>query len=184
MKTQDSVLPEFIEIFYKCRKNIPIVTECIASDIERKGYSRYRFPEDATTEMLAIGERLWSFFDVNDVRFAGQVISMLMELGRDCLLALGLERSFDVHSYLYLPNPLASFSGLIPRHLKTDPYESYFSERGLVWQPIDFCLFQKLCNGERKYWPKNVRSRGFSYGQFATCSVWDGGQFWIIEAVN
>lgn len=183
MKTQDSVLPEFKDVFFDCRKNIPIVTECIASDIERKGYSRYRFPEDATIEMLRIGERLWPFFDENDTRFAGQIISMLMELGRDCLLALGLERSFDVHSYLYFPNPLSSFSGLIPKDWKTDPYESYFSERGLVWQPIDFCLIQ-LKQGERKYWPENVRSRGFSYGQFATCSVWDCGQLWIIEAIN
>jgi hypothetical protein len=182
MKTQDSILPEFKDVFSNCRKNIPIVKECIASDIERKGYSRYRFPQYATIELLPIGERLWEVAEL-DLGFAGQIVSMLMELGRDCLLVLGLEQSFDVRCYLYLPYPLSSFSGLIPKDWKADPYESFFSERGLVWQPIDFCLIQlKQC--ERKYWPKNVRSRGFSYGEFSSPSIWECGQLWIIEEIN
>jgi|GEM_PF-3604339 len=183
MSRQQSILPAYEEVLARYLGMIPKIAECCANDIERKGYSRYRFPPDAPAELLRIGEGLWPFFDENDVRFAGQIVSMLMELGSSCLSSLGLTDSFEVHTYLFFPGSSYSFSGLIPKQFGTDPYEAFFSEGAVVWQPIDFCLREKIeARGEGKYWPTNIKTRGFSFGEFGPISSFACGQVWIIQS--
>lgn len=144
MSRQPSILPAYEEVLARYLGMIPKIAECCADDIERKGYSRYRFPPDASAELLRIGEGLWPFFDENDVRFAGQIVSMLMELGSSCSSSLGLTDSFEVLTYLFFPGPSESFSGLFPKQFGIDPYEAFFSDSAVVWQPIHFCLREKL----------------------------------------